>query len=343
MQAKVLQPAVDEPPAWEPTLGSNGKVEINALVLNDKGRYPLTSVSPEEYLGFMDAKEIKYLAEGLPRPEGNPSREEVLAFLRGDLKAVSRNGSKFERPVDPNRAVHRDPVAYRVPTRDKQTGVELEDDGEAQPEPYQTIRPVKPKPPAQTRKPAQEPYRPVSRPQPPPQPEEEEEEVDELDAETMRQNIIAEYQRAAVVIRSRMGVPNAASLAAELNLPVQAVRMFLAFNPDFEELKAKAEPAAAVPRVVLKPVVSPQPSIAVRQEPPATAGGKRKTRDEKITALTQAAGELRSKNRVVRVIELIEKAHAILKSGTAGSLKVFYYSDLTQAERDSIWGIEPSP
>ncbi len=146
----------DEPGPWQPELGSNGRVEIFASYFdNNSGRFVSDSITVDHYANLWEAGRLKFQQKGTKRPEGHPSIEEVEAFLNGKLEPTSRNGSKYVRPVDPNKEVRRDPPAYLLSANLRQrAGMNelqrlLEQDDE-QPEPFRLIQPVRPKLPGQT-------------------------------------------------------------------------------------------------------------------------------------------------------------------------------------------------
>lgn len=115
MDAKVSK-LLASPWKWAPEPRMDGRVEIVAAFFDEQtGRYKREGVSPQEYLACYDDGLLKFQRENLSRPEGHPSRQEVVDFLEGRLQVAPRKRSTFERPVDPNREVYRDPPAYSMP------------------------------------------------------------------------------------------------------------------------------------------------------------------------------------------------------------------------------------
>jgi len=68
---------------WSPEKRSDGKVEIGVNYFNDDlSRMIFGSVSPIRYIELWDKKLIKHLYENKPKPDHLPTREQVVEFSR---------------------------------------------------------------------------------------------------------------------------------------------------------------------------------------------------------------------------------------------------------------------
>lgn len=100
--------------AWVPEKRFDSSVEIVVAYYDDKLlRYVHGGVSPQRYAELWDKQALKFQSENLPRPEGCPTRDEVEAFLRGKIKAVSRRTSSIATDGE-NAVFARDPPAYHL-------------------------------------------------------------------------------------------------------------------------------------------------------------------------------------------------------------------------------------
>lgn len=75
---------------WEPRRSMDGVVEVSVNYFHDNGRYALDVVTLDRYIELFDKKLLMWQAEGLERPEHNPSLEAVELFL--ELEREGRLG-----------------------------------------------------------------------------------------------------------------------------------------------------------------------------------------------------------------------------------------------------------
>jgi hypothetical protein len=308
---------------WRPELGANGRVEIFATFFDGgegrSGRYVSESVTSERYAGLWDAKLLKFQMEGLPRPEGHPSREEVQALIDGELQPVSRNGSKFVRPTDPNKEARRDPPAYLLsPQLRQKLGIEASaEDGLDEEEPVRPLRPIIKS--ASAKSPKEDPW------------------------EIKRREIVARYRAAALDLRKAGRDPNAKALAAYMSLPIEQVENFMAFNPKFQEEGEAAFVSGRVQKPQIAPVSGQPPSLPkLKAEPDSIEEpSKRVSAEAKKIAFWWASGELwraSDKSKALSAKDLTKKALEYLATANIqeASLYVEFFTLFGGPERDEL-------
>lgn len=77
-------------PAWEPTVGMDGRYQVFVIFMHASGRYVSDSVVMERYLALLDAGLLKWQQEKEERPEHNPVREEALSYMAMEKARISR-------------------------------------------------------------------------------------------------------------------------------------------------------------------------------------------------------------------------------------------------------------
>ncbi|HEY4501494.1 MAG TPA: hypothetical protein VJJ20_00280 [Candidatus Paceibacterota bacterium] len=316
MDAKLSAPMPEDVHAWVPELGANGQVEIYATFFHEIGRYVSESVTPQKYIGLWENGLLKFQQMGTPQPEGHPTRKEVEDFIAGKLLPVSRNGSKFEPPVDPNKVVRRDPPAYLLSAsvRHELDREALVDDEPEGPDAYRPSRLVKKIKTAHT------------------------EDV----WEKKHQQIIAQYWTAALELRKNGRDPTAKALSLYPNLPLGQVENFIAFNPNFQEERGMTDaPVARVPETQAASIKNKKASACEAEKKSEKSTSERASAEAKKVAFWWASAELwkaSDKNKPLSARSLSKKALEYLstRSIQENSLYVEFFTLFGESERDEL-------